>query len=676
MPQRKRKSQTHRHPIAVQPTATASRKLTRWKLALFAGVPLVLIVALAEVTLRLLGFGGMPPLFVPVLKIGDSTIYQTSNKALWLYFGNQPTNEEHTVGSMVAERVVMPKPADVYRVFMVGESTVEGFPYPPNLCAASFLQQYLQKRMRDRRVEVLNVGITAVASYPLCYVVDEALRMQPDALVIYAGHNEYFGAFGVASSQGVGSRPWEMRATLAVRKTGIYQAMQKMTGEVMRQNGTVGESLERTNLMSRMYAREYLAPDDPLRECAGASLQANLGYSCNAAREKGVPVILCSLASNLRDLQPVRSVPARRRQQPLPQSTQDAFEEAMANGEALLTSAPAAARDQFAKAAQMHPASALAEYLLARALDADHETTSAAEHYVIARDKDAMPWRASSKFNDVLQQIAKDHGAHFCDTARAFADASDGVPGWNLFADHLHPDIVGQALLGWSVLQCMQRDNLVTMQDAANPDPAKDALSLGYNGLIHAQVARRMASLFSAPPLDADKQSARHWKDEATSAVQRLQPFEKEALQKFDTTTPPARGGQNLSFFAGRRALELSMFAPAVSYFRSAQFQAPQFSSQRSIAAYYMYYALARDGRFNNRHKAELEGALQEAQYTQAALHTGRDPLVHAIAGLYALLGDSANAKAWAGKLAKESVDANELAAETKHIKDALVPTS
>ena len=41
--------------------------------------------------------------------------------------------------------------------------------------------------------------MAAVNSYVLLDFVDEILDVDPDAVLIYAGHNEYLGVFGVAS---------------------------------------------------------------------------------------------------------------------------------------------------------------------------------------------------------------------------------------------------------------------------------------------------------------------------------------------------------------------------------------------------------------------------------------------------------------------------------------------
>lgn len=44
------------------------------------------------------------------------------------------------------------------------------------------------------------LGVAAINSFMLLDFLDEALEQRPDAILIYAGHNEYYGALGAAST--------------------------------------------------------------------------------------------------------------------------------------------------------------------------------------------------------------------------------------------------------------------------------------------------------------------------------------------------------------------------------------------------------------------------------------------------------------------------------------------
>ena len=58
-----------------------------------------------------------------------------------------------------------------------------------------------------REVEVITTAMAAVNSYTLVDLADEIIEIRPDAVLIYAGHNEYLGILGVGSTYALsGSR--------------------------------------------------------------------------------------------------------------------------------------------------------------------------------------------------------------------------------------------------------------------------------------------------------------------------------------------------------------------------------------------------------------------------------------------------------------------------------------
>lgn len=53
----------------------------------------------------------------------------------------------------------------------------------------------------------MNTSLVATNSYTIRDMVPEILEQQPDMVIIYSGHNEYYGALGVGSSQSLGRYP-------------------------------------------------------------------------------------------------------------------------------------------------------------------------------------------------------------------------------------------------------------------------------------------------------------------------------------------------------------------------------------------------------------------------------------------------------------------------------------
>ena len=69
-----------------------------------------------------------------------------------------------------------------------------------------------------RLVEMVNLGTSAVNSYTLYDQIPEILEQKPDAIFIYTGHNEFYGALGVGSSEQFGAYPGFVRTCLKMQR--------------------------------------------------------------------------------------------------------------------------------------------------------------------------------------------------------------------------------------------------------------------------------------------------------------------------------------------------------------------------------------------------------------------------------------------------------------------------
>ncbi len=155
----------------------------------------LLVFGVAEVALRTAGIGALEPLFVPV---PQATGYLQPNPAVVQRFFPDPRDAPDV--SIDTTWFPEQKLPGTLRIFVQGESSAAGFPYGRWASPAALLQQRLQRAYPDREVEVIGTGMAAVTSYVLLDVADEIIAMQPDAVVVYTGHNEYLGIGGVGSS--------------------------------------------------------------------------------------------------------------------------------------------------------------------------------------------------------------------------------------------------------------------------------------------------------------------------------------------------------------------------------------------------------------------------------------------------------------------------------------------
>lgn len=147
----------------------------------------VLLIAPIEGLARLRGYGGYPPVFREIGDVDGARLVELDWQGSASYFFSARAGR----GASRQQSFFMPKPAGVYRILLAGESAARGYPHPLPLTAGAFLEAMLEAARPGVDVEVINMGTTAVASYPVYDMVRQALPYQPDVVIVYAGNNEF-----------------------------------------------------------------------------------------------------------------------------------------------------------------------------------------------------------------------------------------------------------------------------------------------------------------------------------------------------------------------------------------------------------------------------------------------------------------------------------------------------
>lgn len=367
----------------------------------------VVVLVLLEAALRVGGYGADSRLFVehPVAPGGPVQGWLVASPTVarrWLAL-------RQDVPTPIPEPFRRAKPVNGIRVFVLGESAAAGFPHGFNGSFSRVVRDALTDLFPGDTVEVINLGIAAINSHAWLDMADEVAAQRPDAILVYGGHNEFYGAFGAASTQGPRAPLWVKRGWLA---------MQDFRTVLLLRNGTLrmaalfkGEDApaplgQELALMRQMVRREEILLGDATYRRGLAEFRDNLTDLLGRFREANVPVFVASLPSNLRDQPPFRSVDL----EVLP--------------------------------------GAMTVYEMAATAFVGGDTVAAAPLFAQARDLDVLRFRASSDFNTVIREVAQESGAVYVPAEEAFSQrARGGVPGRELFAEHVHPSLEGQQLL-------------------------------------------------------------------------------------------------------------------------------------------------------------------------------------------------------------------------------------
>lgn len=366
-------------------------------LAITLLVPLLLAL-LVEGALRLAGLGTLEPLFVPVPSA--SGFLQPNPAAIRRFFPDPRRAPEVSIDTtwFAASRA-----PGTLRIFVQGESSAAGFPYGRWASPAAMLQQRLQRAYPGRRVEVINTGMAAVTSYVLLDFADEIIAMQPDAVVVYAGHNEYLGIGGVGSSLASAKSPALARAIAQLRRLHLYRALERGIGSLGA--GPDPLAAREGTLMSRVAAQRSIPLDSPTYRRGVEQFRGNLERLLAKYRDAGIPVFIGTLASNERDQPP------------------------------------------FASSANLAESAAV-YFERARALEAEGKAAAARLAYLAAKDRDELRFRAPEQFNAVIREVADRQAATVVDVQGRLASASrNGIIGAGLMLEHVHPNVDGYFLL-------------------------------------------------------------------------------------------------------------------------------------------------------------------------------------------------------------------------------------
>src|SRR4029078_12678381 len=214
----------------------SSRKAAAF-LAITLAFPFILLLVL-EAALIIGKYGGSTSAFVAAPLIGNDYLIPNGNVAK-RYFP-----EEKNPPSPPRDVFLAKKPAHSMLIFVLGESSAAGFPYPHNGTFARVLKDALTDILPADTVEVINLAMAATNSYAIVDLATDVIAQHPDAVLIYGGHNEYYGALGAGSTESLGSSPSFVLLYLSAHRLKTFVLLRNGVNAILRAvRGPSGEIL-------------------------------------------------------------------------------------------------------------------------------------------------------------------------------------------------------------------------------------------------------------------------------------------------------------------------------------------------------------------------------------------------------------------------------------------------
>ncbi len=426
------------------PSHDATQGLTakrRWwfRLSAMVAVPL-LVLLLAEGLLRLAGYG-YPTGFFKRGDIEGQLVWTDNHDFGRRFFPPGLARRPHCFS------IPLVKPPKTVRIFVLGGSAAMGDP-DFKFGLPQMLDVLLRERFPDVHFEVVNGAMVAINSNVVLPIARDCARHDGDLWVIYMGNNEMVGPFGSVTVFGAQAPSLPIiRATLAMKRTRLGQflgaalyflrhgdhPLPKWEGMEMMANLTVRYNSRATAAVYRHFRRN-------LTDILKTGVRAH------------VPIVLCTVATNLKDCAPFASLHRRDLAEVDREEWKGAYDEGVGwqnQGE------PAKAEAAYERAARIDPQFADLAFRQGQCCHLLGRNAEAAKFFRQARDEDALQFRADDRINDIIRLAAASfagRGVSLLDAEELFAaNSTNRLTGDNYFYEHVHLRPSGNFLLARAV---------------------------------------------------------------------------------------------------------------------------------------------------------------------------------------------------------------------------------
>ena len=280
---------------SIQPAALSSSKKRIFVLSTLA-VPIVMFLLL-EILLRLFQYGPDLSLFT-TQQVAGKTYYRMNPEVKSRYFSSIPFTPTTSL-----DLFQMPKPAKTFRMFCLGGSTTVGYPYWYNGSFSTFLRDRLHAIFPEKKIEIINMGMTATNSFTVDDMARELVGYQPDCFLVYDGHNEFYGALGVASHESLGRYRVLTKAYLRLIHLRTFMLIRNGLTNIAGLFVSSSHASPST-LMEKLAGGQYIPINSTTYQACLSVFKDNLEELKSISGEYSVLVLLASQVSNLRDLPP------------------------------------------------------------------------------------------------------------------------------------------------------------------------------------------------------------------------------------------------------------------------------------------------------------------------------------------------------------------------------------
>lgn len=414
------------------------------------------ILLMVEIFFRIFGLFSQEPLFLDKVQ-GGIKVYKLNPYVAKRYFNPAKI----TMPTLYPETFAKHKSSNTFRIFCLGGSTMAGFPFDYQVPFPQQLKYLLEKNYPDHQFEVINFGLSAINSFSVVDLLPEILDKQPDLILIYMGHNEFYGAYGSASTFSLGQNGDWIRFYLKFQKFRIVQLVKRILSRI---SSTKSVNPKEINLMEQVIADKSIPYHSEKYRKTLDNFKENLQIILKECGRKNIPVISSDLVSNVRDLIPFSSLYSDK----LSSVQVMNMERYRSSGDSLYRQGMFNQSLRFYQNSfSIDSTAAINWYKIGVVSEVLGDSAKAWKYLIGAKDRDVIRFRASEDLNRVIIETSKRYHVALVNMVQIFRSRSSmGLLGSNLICDHLHPNPEGYFLMAGGFLQAIRHSNLLGSENS------------------------------------------------------------------------------------------------------------------------------------------------------------------------------------------------------------------
>lgn len=361
-----------------------------------------------------------------------------------------------------------------FRVLCLGESSMFGVPFQFSATIPALVRKQLRHLYPDSDIEVINLGASAINTNVIRALLPEFLSLEPDLVLIYTGHNEYYGPEGIGASWLDRTIPGYIQAKYTLRRQPLVMGFQKLVGRL----GSAPAPGER-NLMRQVSGGATVPLEGPESERIFSQFKENLTRILDGFAEHHVPVVLADISSNL--MFPPFAPGAPGVHDPLPAAL---AAHRLDDAEGIVRNVLAA-----------DPSNAYGLYWRGRLELARGDTGAAIRALERARDNDLLKFRAPGRINEIIHEAGGTASVPVLAIDSLLRSHSPhGITDSIYFSEHLHPTFAGYDLIARAFVRAIVDLHLVPSVRSGLPALLPfdaDSLSVPWLDLAYGAIGMR-----------------------------------------------------------------------------------------------------------------------------------------------------------------------------------------